>query len=92
VVGLFRGRNLYGDLSGTVADPSAWVLKDGSSAVWVFGRKPEGKGFKLDPQYKGDTSRWLEVTGRVLVLNDVVCLKASKVALTSAPAVETGPD
>jgi hypothetical protein len=90
VVGLFRGRNLYGDLpAGSEREPSAWVLKDEDRAVWVLGKRPEGKGWKLDPAYRGDTVRWLEVTGKLEVVNGVGYLRASKVMLTTAPATAT---
>ncbi len=90
VVGLFAGRDLYGDLpAGSARTPSDWVLKLGPHAVWVTGKKPEGKGWRLDPGYKGDTARWLQVTGRVERQGDVTFLRASKVALTKPPkAVE----
>jgi hypothetical protein len=87
VVGRFRGRNLYGDLpSGTQRDPSDWVLLDGAAAVWVCGKPPRGKGFSLDPGYKADTVRWLEVHGRIEVAQGIVYVRASKVALATGPA------
>ena len=56
------------------------------AGVEVFsGRKPQGKGWKLDPTYKGDGVRWIEVTGRVEVRDGVAFLRASKVTLVSAP-------
>lgn len=86
VVGLFAGRDLYGDLpAGSARTASDWVLKLGPHAVWVTGKKPEGKGWRLDPGYKGDTARWLQVTGRVETQGDVTFLRATKVVLTSAP-------
>jgi hypothetical protein len=86
VVGLFAGRDLFGDLpAGSARTPADWVLKLGPSAIWVTGKKPEGKGWRLDPAYKGDTVRWLQVTGRVETQGEVTFLRASKVALASAP-------
>jgi hypothetical protein len=86
VVGLFAGRNLFGDLpEGSARTPGDWVLKLGPSAVWVTGKKPEGKGWRLDPAYKGDTVRWLQVTGRVETQGDITYLRATKVALTAPP-------
>lgn len=82
IVGQFRGRNLFGDLpEGSQRAPADWVLKDGEHAVWVVGRAPKGKGFALDPSYKGDSSRWLEVEGKPEVLNGILYLRAGKVAL-----------
>jgi hypothetical protein len=51
----------------------------------VTGKKPEGRGWRLDPGYKGDTVRWLQVTGRVETQGEVTYLRASKVALAGAP-------
>lgn len=84
--GQFRGRNLFGDLpAGTERGRDDWVLKDGDRALWVTGKPPRGKGFALDPAYKGDTVRWLEVAGKPEVANGIVYLRASKVILASPP-------
>jgi hypothetical protein len=86
VVGVFAGRNLFGDLpAGSQRTPSDWVLKQGTNAVWVTGKLPQGRGWKLDPDYRGDTAKWLQVTGRVEAVSGVTYLRATKVALTSAP-------
>lgn len=86
VVGVFAGRNLFGDLpAGSQRTPADWVLKQGTNAVWVTGKLPQGKGWKLDPDYRGDTAKWLQVTGRVEAVNGVPYLRATNVALTSAP-------
>jgi hypothetical protein len=86
VVGVFAGRNLFGDLpAGSQRMPSDWVLKQGTNAIWVTGKLPQGKGWKLDPDYRGDTAKWLQVTGRVEAVNGVTYLRATKVALASAP-------
>jgi hypothetical protein len=86
VVGVFAGRNLFGDLpAGSQRTPSDWVLKQGTNAVWVTAKLPQGKGWKLDPDYRGDTAKWLQVTGRVEAVNGVTYLRATNVALTSAP-------
>src|SRR5262249_47617962 len=86
VVGQFRGRNLFGDLPTTSQrDPSDWVLKDGESAIWVTGKSPRGKGWALDPAYKADSSKWLQVVGKAEVANGIVYLRASQVVLASAP-------
>jgi hypothetical protein len=89
LVGLFRGRNLFGDLpDGSQRHPSDWVLKEGDAAVWVTGKAPKGKGWSLDPAYKGDTVRWLAVEGKVEVVNGVAYLRASKVILARDPRAE----
>jgi len=86
VVGLFRGRNLFGDLPPeSQRTPTDWVLKDGDTALWVTGKEPKGKGWALDPGYKGDTTRWLEVAGKPEVANGVLYLQASKLRLVKRP-------
>jgi hypothetical protein len=86
-IGQFRGANLCKDVAeASRRDPADWVLLTSEGPVWVTGRRPGGKGFQLDPAYRGDTVRWLEVSGKVLVLDDVRYVKASKVALIPRPA------
>ena len=84
-VGRFCGASLCGGLSEPAPSPGAWVLADGSSAIWVVGRAPKGNGFSLDPTYKGDTRYWLEVKGRVDRCGAVRCLRAKAVALAASP-------
>lgn len=68
ILGQFRGNNLFGDLpAGSRRENGDWVLKDGDLALWVTGKAPRGKGWALDPGYKGDTVRWLEVAGKAEV-------------------------
>lgn len=89
VVGLFRGRNLFGDLpADSQRHASDWVLKEDDAALWVTGKPPKGKGWSLDPAYKGDAIRWLAVEGKVEVVNGVAYLRASKVILTRDPRTE----
>lgn len=91
VVGQFRGANLCRDLPAeTRRDPADWVLLASDGPLWVTGRRPEGSGFRLDPAHRGDTARWLAVTGKVQVVGGVHYLKASKVAMVARPA-ETTP-
>ncbi|MFN8091074.1 MAG: hypothetical protein U0599_02380 [Vicinamibacteria bacterium] len=80
VVGKFRGRNLYGDLTGP-APRGAWVIKSRRHAVWVVGRRPAGRGFRLDPDLARDTTQWLEVTGVVETSDGAPRLRARSVAL-----------
>jgi len=85
-LGQFRGANLCKDLPGeTRRDVADWVLLTSEGPVWVTGRAPAGKGFRLDPAYRGDTSRWLEVNGKVQIAGEVRYLKAGKVALIARP-------
>jgi hypothetical protein len=86
-IGQFRGANLCQDVPDVSRrDPGDWVLLTSEGPVWVTGRRPGGKGFALDPAYRADTNRWLEVSGKVLILENVRYLKASKVALIPRPA------
>jgi hypothetical protein len=80
VAGRFCGAGLCGGL-GAPPVAKAWVLFDDVTAVWVIGKEPAGKGWKLDPAYKADTARWLEVTGRVEPCGATRCLRAKSVAL-----------
>jgi hypothetical protein len=85
-IGQFRGANLCKDLpEASRHDPADWVLHTAEGPVWVTGRRPAGKGFQLDAAYRGDTTRWLEVSGKVLILDNVRYLKASKVSLIPRP-------
>jgi hypothetical protein len=85
-LGQFRGANLCKDLpEASRHDPADWVLHTSEGPVWVTGRRPAGKGFQLDAAYRGDTTRWLEVSGKVLIVENVRYLKASKVALIPRP-------
>jgi hypothetical protein len=86
VVGLFRGENLFGDLPPkTQRKRSDWVLQEGDFAIWVTGKKPKGDGWQFDPAQKRDTGKWIEVTGKVEVKNDVAYVHAEKLVLTIAP-------
>jgi len=81
VAGRFCGAGLCGDLGAVPPVPKAWVLFDDVTAVWVIGKEPAGKGWRLDPTYRADTARWLEVTGRVEPCGAAKCLRAKSVAL-----------
>lgn len=86
LVGQFRGANLCRDLPAeTRRDAGDWVLLTPEGPLWVTGRLPAGRGFELDPAYRGDTSRWLEVSGKVQVVGGARYLKAGKVAMAHRP-------
>jgi hypothetical protein len=86
-IGQFRGANLCRDLpSVSRRDPDDWVLLTPEGPLWVTDKRPAGRGFRLDPAYRADTARWLEVTGKVQILESVRYLKAGKVALIPRPA------
>jgi hypothetical protein len=93
IVGLFRGRNLFGDLpAASQRDKADWVLKDEDTAFWVTGKEPRGKGWSLDPDLASDTARWIEVEGRPEVANGVLYLRATKLRLTKPPGAPAGDD
>jgi len=84
--GQFRGANLCGDLPMvTRRDSEDWVLLTPEGPVWVTGRRPAGRGFALDPGSRGDTSRWLAVSGKVEMGQGVRYLKARRVEMISRP-------
>jgi hypothetical protein len=91
--GQFRGANLCRDLpDSTRRDPRDWVLLTPEGPVWVTGRRPEGSGFRLDPAYRGDVNRWLQVTGRVAASGEALYVRAGKVELVPRPPeAETTP-
>jgi len=85
-VGQFRGSNLCRDLPESTRRAGAdWVLLTSEGPVWVTGRRPEGRGFRLDPAYRADVSRWLEVGGRVEAAVAARYLKASSVTMIARP-------
>ncbi|HET9317295.1 MAG TPA: Ig-like domain-containing protein [Vicinamibacteria bacterium] len=87
VTGLFRGRNLYGDLpSRSERDSDDWVIKDDLYAVWVSGKKPKGSGWSLDAGLKRDTGKWIEVVGRPVTVNGITYIRALEIKLTGPPS------
>jgi hypothetical protein len=87
LVGQFRGRNLFGDLpADSQRNRSDWVLKEGEHAVWVTGKKPQGKGWRLDPELRTETRWWLEVVGSAEPAGGVLYVRAKRVSLTAEPA------
>lgn len=91
VVGKFRGRNLFGDLAGP-APRGGWVIKARRHAVWVVGRRPAGRGFRLDPDLERDTTQWLEVVGVVETTDGRALLRARSVSLAPPQSfVWSGP-
>jgi hypothetical protein len=86
VRGRFCGRNLCGGLSTPPPKGDAWVFEQDGAAVWVVGREAKGKGWWLDPLSPGDTSRWLEVVGRIETCGKQRCLRADSVTLVRTPA------
>jgi Bacterial Ig-like domain len=86
VLGKFRGSNLYGDLS--IRDkrtPRDFVIKVADAAIWVTGRRPRGKDFRLDPDKRRDTGEWLRVIGEPWQVDGTVYLKAMKISIAEDP-------
>ena len=91
LTGRFRGRNLYGDMP-EAPEESRWdfVLRSADAAVWVIGKEPKGDGFELGLLRRADTGRWLEVTGRVRMEDDMVLVEAGSLRLAE-PVAEAEP-
>lgn len=87
VAGRFCGANLCGGM-GPPPEVAAWAIEEDGTAVWVVGKEPKGNGWQLDPAYKGDTARWLEVVGRLQPCGRTRtrCLRARTVTLVPRPA------
>jgi hypothetical protein len=86
VIGKFRGNDLYDDLSiQSKKTPRDFVIKVADTAIWVTGRRPRGKGFKLNPKMRRDTGKWLKVIGVPWMEDDMVYVKAEKIELTDKP-------
>jgi hypothetical protein len=87
VIGKYRGNNLFADLpTASWKNVSDFVIKEESSAVWVTGKRSEGKGWHLDPSAPGDTQNWVEVVGRPRSRAGIVYLHASSVSVTTPPS------
>ncbi|HEY7699718.1 MAG TPA: Ig-like domain-containing protein, partial [Vicinamibacteria bacterium] len=87
VLGKFRGSNLYGDLSiKEKRTPLDFVIKVADAAIWVTGRRPRGKGFRLDPAKRRDTGEWLRVVGEPFEETGTVYLRALKVEIAEEPS------
>ena len=85
VTGRFRGRNLYGDMP-EAPERSRWdfVLRSVDASVWIVGKEPKGDGFELDVMARVDTSKWLEVTGDVVLEDGMVLIEAGTLTLSRA--------
>lgn len=97
VRGRFRGRNLLGDLPAWPRR-SQWdfVIQTADAAVWVVGKRPRGDGFDLTTTSRAQTGRWLEVTGRVELVDDLPVIVADRLRTAEAiddaePAEEPPP-
>lgn len=91
VRGRFRGRNLLGDLPAWPRR-SEWdfVIQTADAAVWVVGKRPRGDGFDLSPTSRAQTGRWLEVTGRFEIVDDLPVIVAERLR-TAEPIDDAEP-
>ena len=89
--GRFRAQNLFADLPAWPRK-SQWdfVLQSADAAVWVTGLRPRGRGFDLNPRQRLGSRTWLEITGKVTVVDTLPTIEATSVALT-APEDEPPP-
>jgi hypothetical protein len=85
VRGQFQGKDLFGEANCKGSPADGWVIKDASFWVWVTGRKPEGKGWKLDPTSRTDADSWVEVAGKLELRDECVLLQATDVMVVPAP-------
>jgi hypothetical protein len=84
--GRFRGANLFGDLpEETRQKASDWVIEQDGAALWVTGKKPEGRGWSLDPRSKGESRWWIQVTGKLELRDGIVVLDAKTLELRRPP-------
>jgi hypothetical protein len=85
VRGRFRGRNLLGDLPAWPRR-SEWdfVIQTADAAVWVVGKRPRGDGFDLATTSRAQTGRWLEVTGRLEIADDLPVIVATQIRTSEA--------
>jgi hypothetical protein len=85
VRGQFQGKDLFGEATCKGSPADGWVIKDGSFWIWVTGRKPQGKGWSLDPTNRSDAERWVEVAGKLELRDECVVLQAIDVMVVPAP-------
>jgi hypothetical protein len=92
ITGQFSGRNLLGELPDSPAQSRYdFVLRSADAAIWVSNLRPRGRDFELSLDARIDTTRWLEVTGRVQQARGLQWIdgEAGSLKLTTAPAEVT---
>lgn len=89
--GQFRGRNVFAELPAAPArDRYEFVIRAAGAAVWVVGQRPMAGGVAFDLDSRGDTHRWVEVSGRVRRVKGLVWVEADRFMEITAPR-ETRP-
>jgi hypothetical protein len=92
VAGQFGGRNLFGDVAQSPrVGRFEFVLRAAGGAVWVTGMEPRGRGWRLNPDARVDTSQWLKATGTVRTANGLVWIEAEKLEKTTEREQEAPP-
>ena len=87
VIGQYRGPNFFGDLpANSHKRNDDWIVKHDTFAMWVSGKRPEGKGFALSANTTKDTQTWLAITGTVEEHKGLPILKPSRIELSPAPS------
>ena len=82
VQGFFRGRNLFADFAeDTRRGRDDWVIRDGAFSIWVRGRPPRGKGWRLDPSSRRECGHRIEVAGRLERFRETLYIAAHDVVL-----------
>jgi hypothetical protein len=83
--GRFGGANLNGMMSSRAPEANAWILHSDGGAVWIVGKPPRGSGWSLDPGYRGDLGKWLDVEGTLFRCGTETCVRARRVQLSVTP-------
>jgi hypothetical protein len=80
ITGQFRGRNLVSDQPASPGhDRWEFVLRNGTSSVWIIGRRPQGPDFNFDPDSPRNVGPWLRVSGVVRRFNGLVAIEADAI-------------
>lgn len=82
VRGFFRGSNLFADFAeDTRRGRDDWVIRDGAFSIWVRGRPPRGKGWRLDPSSRRECGNRIEVAGRLERRGETLYIAVREVVL-----------
>lgn len=89
VQGFFRGSNLFADLGeDTRRGRDDWVIRHEAFSIWVRGRSPRGKGWRLDPSSRRECGHRIEVTGRLERFRETLYIAARDVVLLGRDATQ----
>lgn len=80
VQGFFRGSNLFTDFDeDTRRGRDDWVIRDGAFSIWVRGRPPRGRGWRLDASSRRECGNRIEVGGRLERVRETLYIAARDV-------------